>query len=52
MAVADGLRLPWLGAAAAAGAVLVAGLVMAQRRLLAAAGARMPARTGKRTCEG
>ena len=36
-ALAHGLRLPWLGAAAA---VCVAGLVMAQRQRLAAAGAR------------
>jgi hypothetical protein len=43
-ALAHGLRLPWLGAAAAAEAVCVAGLVMAQRQLLAAAGARLPAR--------
>jgi uncharacterized membrane protein YbhN (UPF0104 family) len=43
-AVAHGLRLPWLGAAVAAEAVAVAGLVMAQRQLLAAAGARLPAR--------
>src|SRR6266852_3925180 len=43
-ALADGLRLPWLGAAAAAEAVAVAGLVMAQRQLLAAAGARLPVR--------
>ncbi len=43
-ALAHGLRLPWLGAAVAAEAVLVAGLVMAQRQLLAAAGARLPAR--------
>jgi uncharacterized membrane protein YbhN (UPF0104 family) len=43
-ALADGLRLPWLGAAAAAEAVLAAGLVVAQRQLLAAAGARLPAR--------
>ena len=43
-ALAHGLRLPWLGAAAAAEAVCVAGLVMAQRQLLAAAGARLPVR--------
>ena len=43
-ALAHGLRLPWLGAAAAAEVVLVAGLVMAQRQLLAAAGARLPVR--------
>jgi uncharacterized membrane protein YbhN (UPF0104 family) len=43
-ALAHGLRLPWLGAAAAAEAVGVAGLVMAQRQLLAAAGARLPVR--------
>ena len=43
-AIAHGLRLPWLGAAAAAEAVCVAGLVMAQRQLLAAAGARLPVR--------
>ena len=43
-ALAHGLRLPWLGAAAAAEAVGVAGLVIAQRQLLAAAGARLPAR--------
>jgi len=43
-ALAGGLRLPWLAAAAAAEAVLVAGLVGAQRQLLAAAGARLPAR--------
>jgi uncharacterized membrane protein YbhN (UPF0104 family) len=43
-ALAHGLRLPWLGAAVAAEAVLVAGLVMAQRQLLAAAGARLPFR--------
>src|SRR6185437_14150275 len=40
-ALAHGLRLPWLGAAEA---VCVAGLVMAQRQLLAAAGARLPVR--------
>jgi len=44
VALAHGLRLPWLGAAAAAEAVCVAGLVVAQRQLLAAAGARLPAR--------
>jgi uncharacterized membrane protein YbhN (UPF0104 family) len=44
-ALADGLRLPWLGAAAAAEALCVVGLMMAQRQLLAAAGARLPART-------
>src|SRR5262249_55033540 len=43
-ALAHGLRLPWLGAAAAAEVLCVAGLVMAQRQLLAAAGARLPAR--------
>jgi uncharacterized membrane protein YbhN (UPF0104 family) len=43
-ALAHGLRLPWLGAAVAAEVVLVAGLVMAQRQLLAAAGARLPGR--------
>src|SRR5262249_60056933 len=43
-ALAGGLRLPWLGAAVAAEAVCVAGLVLAQRQLLAAAGARLPAR--------
>ena len=43
-ALADGLRLPWLGAAVAAEVVCVAGLVMAQRQLLAAAGARLPVR--------
>ena len=43
-ALAHGLRLPWLGAAVAAEAVCVAGLVMAQRQLLAAAGARLPVR--------
>jgi hypothetical protein len=43
-ALAHGLRLPWLGAAAAAEAICVAGLVMAQRQLLAAAGARLPVR--------
>jgi hypothetical protein len=43
-ALAHGLRLPWLGAAAAAEAFGVAGLVMAQRQLLAAAGARLPVR--------
>jgi uncharacterized membrane protein YbhN (UPF0104 family) len=43
-ALGHGLRLPWLGAAAAAEAVCVAGLVMAQRQLLAAAGARLPVR--------
>jgi uncharacterized membrane protein YbhN (UPF0104 family) len=43
-ALAHGLRLPWLGAAAAAEAVVVAGLVLAQRQLLAAAGARLPVR--------
>ena len=43
--LAHGLRLPWLGAAAAAEAFCVAGLVMAQRQLLAAADALMPART-------
>jgi uncharacterized membrane protein YbhN (UPF0104 family) len=43
-ALAHGLRLPWLGAAAAAEAVGVAGLVTAQRQLLAAAGARLPVR--------
>ncbi len=43
-ALAHGLRLPWLGAAAAAEVVLVVGLVMAQRQLLAAAGARLPVR--------
>ena len=43
-ALAHGLRLPWLGAAAAAEAVCVAGLVIAQRQLLAAAGARLPVR--------
>jgi hypothetical protein len=37
-ALAHGWRLPWLGAAVAAGAICVAGLVMAQRQLLAAAG--------------
>jgi len=44
VALAHGLRLPWLGAAAAAEAVCVAGLVMAQRQLLAAVGARLPVR--------
>ena len=44
VALADGLRLPWLGVAAAAEAVCVAGLVMTQRQLLAAAGARLPVR--------
>ena len=39
-----GPRLPWLGAAGATEAVCVAGLVMAQRQLLAAAGTRMPVR--------
>ena len=43
-ALAHGLRLPWLGAAAAAEAVCVASLVLAQRQLLAAAGARLPVR--------
>jgi uncharacterized membrane protein YbhN (UPF0104 family) len=43
-ALAHGLRLPWLGAAVAAEVVLVAGLVLAQRQLLAAAGARLPVR--------
>src|SRR5216683_1295335 len=43
-ALAHGLRLPWPGAAVAAEAVCVAGLVMAQRQLLAAAGARLPVR--------
>jgi uncharacterized membrane protein YbhN (UPF0104 family) len=42
--LAHGLRLPWLGAAAAAEAVVVASLAVAQRQLLAAAGARLPAR--------
>jgi uncharacterized membrane protein YbhN (UPF0104 family) len=40
-ALAHGLRLPWLGAAEA---VCVVGLVMAQRQLLAAVGARLPVR--------
>jgi uncharacterized membrane protein YbhN (UPF0104 family) len=44
-ALAHELRLPWLGAAAAAEAVCVVGLMMAQRQLLAAAGARLPVRT-------
>jgi uncharacterized membrane protein YbhN (UPF0104 family) len=43
-ALAHGLRLPWLGVAVAAEAVCVAGLVMAQRQLPAAAGARLPVR--------
>ena len=43
-ALAHGLRLPWLGAAAAAEACCLVGLVVAQRQLLAAAGARLPAR--------
>src|SRR6185312_8776052 len=43
-ALAHGLRLPWVGAAVAAEAVCVAGLVMAQCQLLAAAGARLPVR--------
>ena len=42
-ALTHGLRLPWLGAAAAADVALLAGLVLAQRQLLAAAGARLPA---------
>ena len=42
--LAHGLRLPWLGAVAAAEAVLVTSLVGAQRQLLAAAGARLPSR--------
>jgi len=42
--LAHGLRLPWLAAVAGSGiAVLVAGIV-AQRQLLAAAGARLPRR--------
>ena len=44
VALAHGLRLPWLGAAVAAEAVCVTGLVMAQRQLLAAAGTRLPVR--------
>ena len=42
--LAHGVRLPWLGAAAAAEVAWLAGLVVAQRQLLAAAGARLPAR--------
>jgi len=42
--LAHGLRLPWLGAAAAAEDFCVAGLMMAQRQLLAAADARLLAR--------
>jgi putative heme transporter len=41
---AQGVRLPWLGAAAAAEVAWLAGLLAAQRQLLAAAGARLPAR--------
>jgi hypothetical protein len=44
VALAHGLRLPWLSAAAAAEAVCVASLAIAQRQLLAAAGARLPVR--------
>jgi len=42
--LAHGVRLPWLGAAAAAEVAWLAGLVVAQRQLLAAAGARLPPR--------
>jgi uncharacterized membrane protein YbhN (UPF0104 family) len=42
--LAHGVRLQWLGAAAAAEVAWLAGLVVAQRQLLAAAGARLPAR--------
>ena len=42
--LAHGVRPPWLGAAAAAEVAWLAGLVVAQRQLLAAAGARLPAR--------
>jgi uncharacterized membrane protein YbhN (UPF0104 family) len=42
--LAHGVRLPWLGPAAAAEVAWLAGLVVAQRQLLAAAGARLPTR--------
>ena len=42
--LAHGVRLPWLGAAAAAEVAWLAGLVVAQRELLAAAGAWLPTR--------
>ena len=42
--LAHGVRLPWLGATAAAEVAWLAGLMVAQGQLLAAAGARLPAR--------